>query len=83
MSSASDPAAGAATVTLDADISTVNGSQVRGIYVGAAGNVAVRTSLGEEVTFVGLQAGSIIPVRVRRVLTSGTTVSAGNLLALY
>lgn len=83
MSSASDPAAGAAAVTFDVDVSPPNGNSARALYVGAAGNVAVRTSLNEDVTFVGVAAGSVIPVRVRRVLATGTTVAAASLLFLY
>lgn len=51
------------------------------VYVGGAGNVAVTTFNGENVTFVGLPAGSVIPVTVTRVWSTGTT--ATNLLACY
>lgn len=44
------------------------------IYVGAAGNVKVTTAQGTDVTFVGLQAGQVIPVQVIRVWSTGTTV---------
>jgi hypothetical protein len=55
------------------------------IYVGAAGNVSVITPFGSTVTFVGLQSGQIIPVQVRRVLSTGTTVASPNtsLLAIF
>ncbi|CAB4182498.1 hypothetical protein UFOVP1077_8 [uncultured Caudovirales phage] len=45
------------------------------IYVGGAGNVTV-TPLGNEVdvTFI-MPAGSVIPVRVKRVLSSGLTAT--------
>ena len=53
----------------------------RGIYVGGAGDLDV-TMLGEgevgsggRVTFVGLLAGSIIPIRVSRVWAAGTTAT--------
>jgi hypothetical protein len=48
------------------------------IYVGAAGNVKVTTAQGSDVTFVGLQAGQVIPVQVIRVWSSGTTVATPN-----
>lgn len=84
MSAASDPAHTAAAVTFDADVVPTRGAfSARGLYVGAAGNVAVRTSLNEDVTFVGVAAGSVLPIRVRRVLSSGTTVAASAILVLY
>lgn len=54
----------------------------RGIYIGSAGDVAV-TLAGDTspVTFVGLLAGTILPVRAKRVLVTGT--SAGSLVGLY
>jgi hypothetical protein len=48
------------------------------IYVGAAGNVKVTTAQGTDVTFVGLQAGQVIPVQVIRVWSTGTTVPTPN-----
>ena len=53
----------------------------RAIYVGGAGNVKVTTIGGDTVTFSGALAGTIIPVRVTRVFSTGTT--ATNLLGLY
>lgn len=78
MSSAADPAIGAVVPTPDADIVP---TYCRALWVGAAGNVAVITSVGETVTFVGVQAGTLIPMRVKQVKSAGTT--ATNLLALY
>lgn len=55
------------------------------IYVGTAGNVAVRPWADKEgstvVVFVGVPAGSCIPVRVRGVDQTDTT--AGSLVAIY
>ena len=55
------------------------------IYVGAPGNVRVVTHWGTTVTFNGLQSGQVIPVQVRRVLSTGTTVASPNtnLLAIF
>lgn len=53
----------------------------RGVYVGVAGNVAIVTITNEVVTFVGALAGSIIPVRTKRVNATNTT--ATNLVALW
>ena len=51
------------------------------IYVGVTGNVAVITAQGDTVTFVGVPAGSTVPVQVTRVLATGTT--ATSLVAIY
>lgn len=84
MSAASDPAHTAVAVTFDADVVPVKGAfSARGLYVGANGNVAVLTSLGDTATFLGVAAGSVLPIRVRRVLSAGTTVSAASVLVLY
>jgi hypothetical protein len=48
------------------------------VYVGAAGNVAIKTEDGTTVTFVGAQAGTILPVRTMQVLATNTT--AGSLV---
>lgn len=53
----------------------------RGLYVGGAGDVAVITGAGDTVTFSGVLAGAILPVRVYRVLFTGTTASL--ILAMY
>lgn len=47
----------------------------RALYVGGAGDVAVITKQGDTVTFHGLPAGSILPVRLSRVLATGTTAT--------
>jgi hypothetical protein len=78
VSSAADPAIGAVSPTLDVDIVP---TYSRALWVGGAGNVSVVTSVGENVTFVGVQAGTLLPIRVRRINSSGTT--ATSLLALY
>lgn len=52
----------------------------RGIYVGVAGNVTVLTEQGQTVTFVGVPAGTILPIRVQRVNSTNTT--ATTMLAL-
>jgi hypothetical protein len=53
----------------------------RGIYVGVAGNIKLVTIEGETVTFVGVLAGSTIPVRCKQVFSTLTT--ATSLLGLY
>ena len=53
----------------------------RAIYVGGAGNVKVITLGGDTVTFSGVLAGTVIPVRVKRVFSTDTT--ATNLIGIY
>lgn len=50
------------------------------IYVGGAGDIALVTTGGASLTFVAVPAGSILPVKARTVLATGTT--ATTLLAL-
>jgi hypothetical protein len=47
----------------------------RAFYVGGAGNLAVTMRGGGNVTFTGLQAGTILPVNAAAVLNSGTTAT--------
>lgn len=49
--------------------------QVRGIYVGGAGDVSIVTPRNNTVVFSAVPAGSILPVRAIRVNTSGTTAT--------
>jgi len=52
----------------------------RGIYIGGSGNLTVEMAGGQTVTFTGVSAGCILPIRVNKVLTSTT---ATYLVALY
>lgn len=47
----------------------------RGIYLGVAGDVAVQLQSGDIVTFVGMAAGMIHPLRLRQVYATGTTAT--------
>jgi hypothetical protein len=51
------------------------------VYVGTSGNVAVTTPQGDQVTFVNVPSGSVIPVQVLQVRVTGTT--ATNLVRIY
>ncbi len=54
----------------------------RGLYIGGAGNVAVRMDdNGATLTFIGVPVGAILPLRVDRVMATNTT--ATNIIALY
>jgi hypothetical protein len=48
---------------------------VRGIYVGGAGNVAVTLVSGEVVTFTAVPVGTILPVKVTKVMATNTTAT--------
>lgn len=52
----------------------------RGLYVGGAGNMAVIMVSGATVTFSNILAGTVLPIRVSRVKSTGTT--ATSILAL-
>ncbi|MBB4407086.1 hypothetical protein [Agrobacterium radiobacter] len=57
----------------------------RAIYIGGDGNVACEvydpaTQKVAPVTFIGLVAGTVLPVRTKRILSTGTT--ATNIVAL-
>jgi hypothetical protein len=51
------------------------------VYVGSSGNVRVTTPQGDTVTFANVATGTIIPVQVLRVLSTGTT--ATSLVRIY
>lgn len=53
----------------------------RSLYVGVTGNIQLITLGGNTVTFVGIQAGTVLPIRTSRVGSTGTT--ATNILALF
>lgn len=52
----------------------------RGLWVGTGGNVSVITKGGTTVTITNVADGSILPFRVARVRSTGTTAS--NILGL-
>lgn len=64
---------GAVAVTPSDTVNLVTPSVV---YVGVGGSVKVTTAQGDDVTFAGLIAGTVIPVQVIRVWSTGTTASS-------
>lgn len=52
----------------------------KGLYIGGAGDVAVQMYDGTSVTFVGVVAGSVLPIMVKKVLSTGT--DATNIVGL-
>lgn len=63
------------------DSTDLTGGVCRALWVGGAGNVAVHDSEGNAVTFVGVAAGSTLPVRTNRVMSTNTT--ATSIVALF
>lgn len=52
------------------------------VYVGVTGNVAVKDwETGTSITYVAVPAGSVVPVLVEQVLSTGTT--ATSLVGIY
>jgi len=51
------------------------------LYVGTGGDLKVLTAGGDEVTFVGVNGGTFIPVNCIQVFNTGTT--AANIVALW
>ena len=68
------PATGAFEITLH-DVA-VFAQPTRALWVGVTGTVRVRTLRGVVVSFVGVPTGTLLPVRVDRVYSTGTTASS-------
>lgn len=62
-------------VALTPDDATDLEDPTRAIFVGGSGNLAVQMISGQTVTFDNIQAGVIYPLRVARVLATGTTAT--------
>jgi len=75
-----EPATHAVAVTPD-DVDTL-ANVSRALYVGVTGDVTVTMyGNGNNATFVGVPAGTILPIRVSKVLATGT--DATDILNLY
>lgn len=69
-------------VVVPDDNNDLPGGVPKGLYFAAAGNVAMVSKAGNEVVRAVL-AGDEIGWRPARILATGTTVAAGNIIALY
>jgi hypothetical protein len=68
-----EPAIGGEAVsTSDVNFLT---TATRGLWVGGAGNVKVLMLGGDIVTFQGVAAGTLLPIRVTRVYSTDTTAT--------
>lgn len=47
----------------------------RALYVGGAGDLKVTMAEGDELTFSAVPAGSVLPLRVKKVFSTGTTAT--------
>jgi hypothetical protein len=72
----SPPEHAVAVTPADQDLAQVT----RAVYVGVAGDLAVRMQDGGSVTFLGVPAGTLLPLRVSRVLPATT---AGGIVGLW
>jgi hypothetical protein len=68
------------TITVSDTVPDPNAGQAgfAALYVGAAGNVKVRTAGGNDVTFIAVPAGTFLYIRTIRVWSTGTTVTTPN-----
>jgi len=73
MGGAGEPAANAEVVVPsdDSELSTVS----RALYVGGGGDLAVVMLGGSEVIFSAVIAGTVLPIRVKKVKLTGTNAS--------
>lgn len=70
---------GGATTFIKSDTTNLPTPSV--IYVGVTGDVKVTTAQGDDTVFVGIPAGTVVPVQVIRVWSTGTT--ATSMLRIY
>ncbi len=56
-------------------------ARCRGVYIGGAGNLAVKDELGNAVTFISLAIGVIHPISTDQIMSTNTT--ATNIIALF
>lgn len=74
-----EPADNAAAVTPNDSTDLTN--TARALYVGTGGDIKITTAGGDTVTLNDVQGGSILPIRTKRVFSTGTTAS--NMVAIY
>ena len=73
-----------ATGSVSVDVSAADqefGRTTRGFFVGGAGDLAVTMKEGNNQTFAGVAAGTVLPIQATAALNTGTT--ATNVVALF
>jgi len=73
MTTINDQTASDASSVTPSDTTNVS---AKALYVGGGGDVAVVTEDGTTVTFSGVPAGSILPIRVQKVNSTNTTATS-------
>lgn len=73
-------ASGNSYIIYQASAQTGLGNQGANLYVGGAGNVAVTTIGGDDVTFNAVPIGTVLPVQVLKLKSTGTTATLVNAL---
>ena len=68
-------------ITPESDGGPALGTVTRAIYVGTGGNITLQSKAGDKVTINNVQDGSILPIRVYKVIDSDTT--ATDIIGLY
>lgn len=63
------------------DSADLTNGECRALYIGGAGNIVIRNKDATSITFTAVTAGSILPCRTSRVLSTSTT--ATSIVALY
>lgn len=71
-----------ATILEAATYDTEFNSWPRAIWVGASGNISVKTLADTDVVLNNVAAGSLLPIRCKRINSASTTVPAGNIVGL-
>jgi len=69
-----------AFVVYTASSQTSNGNPGCNLYIGGAGNVKVTTIGGDIITFTAVSVGSVLPVQVIKLHSTGTTATLVNAL---
>ncbi|MCB1884637.1 MAG: hypothetical protein KDG89_11705 [Geminicoccaceae bacterium] len=73
-----DSSAGRFVAVTPSDVAPIE--ECRALYVGQGGDLVLEDDAGAAVTFAGVAAGTVLPVRTRKVRATGTT--AGGIVAL-
>lgn len=75
MSSQNNPSYQYESVTPSDSVNFTGGRVCRALYIGGAGNLVAVDKNGTAVTFSGIAAGSVLPIRCIRVNATSTTAT--------
>ena len=74
MAKGTEPATGGASITPSDTVQITTAH--RAVYVGGAGNLAVTLAEGDAVTFVGVPAGTVLPIKCSLIKSTSTTATS-------